>query len=76
MPFLGVEGVTKKARYSAVTYKGEAEVVCRFKRVLAKKRGGVFEGGLILQCSLCRHVSMVDMSQSGRLVTLYVFLTV
>ena len=31
--------------------------------------GGVFEEGLILQCTLCV-VSMVDTSQSGRLVTL------
>ena len=34
-----------------------------------RKRGcNVFEGGLVLQCTLCV-VSMVDTSQSGRLVT-------
>ena len=33
-----------------------------------KRDGGVFERGLILQCTLCV-VSMVDTSQSGRLVT-------
>ena len=75
MQFLGVEGVMKKARYSRVAYKWETEVVCRFKRVMAKKRSGVFEVGLILQGTLYV-VSMKDMSQSGRLATLYVFRTV
>ena len=41
-----------------------------------KKWGGVLGRGLILQCILCV-VSMVDTSQTGRLVTYYhVFLTV
>ena len=34
-----------------------------------KRQSAVFEGGLILQCTLCV-VSMVDTFQSGRLVTL------
>ena len=64
MQFLG------GGRGSAVLPKwGEYRQFADLRGSRRKKGGGVFEGGLILQCTQYV-VSMVDTSQSGKLVTL------
>ena len=56
--------------------RGEFRQFANLRGSWRKREGGVFEGGLIFQGTLCV-VSMVDTSQSGRLVTSsHVFLTV
>ena len=70
MQFLGGGGGHKKSKIQWGCLKGGSLGSFADLRGSWRRRGGgVFEGGLILQCTLCV-VSMVDTSQSGRLVTL------
>ena len=72
MQFLEGEGreSQKKQDIAGLPKRGELRQFADLRGSWRKRVGGVFEGGLIFQCTLCV-VSIVDMSQSGRLVILY-----
>ena len=59
----------KKQDIAELPKTGEYKQFADLRGSWRKRVAGVFERGLILQCTLCV-VSMVDTSQSGRLVTL------
>ena len=58
----------KKQDIAELPKTGEYKQFADLRGSWRKRVAGVFERGLILQCTLCV-VSMVDTSQSGRLVT-------
>ena len=69
MQFSGGRGSRKKQDIAVLPKWGKYRQFADLKGSWRKRGGGVFEGGLILQCTLCV-VSMADTSQSERLVTL------
>ena len=68
MQYLGGIRSRKKQDIAVLPKRGEHRHFVGLRGSWRKRWGSVFEGGLILQCTLCV-VSMVDTSQSGRLVT-------
>ena len=62
-------GSRKKQDIAVLPKREEYRQFAGLRGSWRKRAGSVFEGRLILQCTLCI-VSMVDTSQSGRLVTL------
>ena len=76
MQYLGGMGSRKKQDIAVLPKRGEYRQFAGLRGSWRKRGGSAFEGEVILQCTLCV-VSMVDTSQSGRLVTSrHVFLTV
>ena len=67
--FQGGRGSRKKQDIAVLPKWGKYRQFADLRGSWRKRGGGVFEGGLMLWCTLCV-VSMVDTSQSGRLVTL------
>ena len=68
MQYLGGMGSRKKQDIAVLPQRGEYRQFAGLRGSWWKRGGSVFEGGLILKYILCV-VSMVDPSQSGRLVT-------
>ena len=68
--FQGGRGARKKQDISGLPKWVELKQFADLRGSWQKRVGGVFVGGLILQCTLCV-ISMVDMSHSWRLVTLF-----
>ena len=69
MQFSGGRESRKKQAIAMLPKWGKYRQFADLRGSWWKREGGVFEGGLMLWCTLCV-VSMVDTSQSGRLVTL------
>ena len=68
MQYLGWMWSRKKQDIAVLPKRGEYRQFAGLRGSWRKRGGSVSEWGLILQCTLCV-VSMVDTSQSGRLVT-------